>query len=165
MFDTDGGTIGDGAEDRNKNGRLDVTETSPNDPSDDRIPGIASTNTAIMSASNGGLLEVFLDFDLKYYGQPYRVIGSSSANSGFTWGGVTVPVDFSPLAARFILQDYYSFMFNCSGLLDINGDAIATMVVPAGAAPSGLTLYWAGIALSPSGLPNTSTNSTQTSFQ
>ncbi len=53
IADTDGGSVADGVEDVNRNGRLDGGETDPNDATDD-VPKEAEGGGGGCSASNGG---------------------------------------------------------------------------------------------------------------
>jgi MYXO-CTERM domain-containing protein len=53
--DTDFGTLPDGLEDKDENGRIDSGETDPNDPRDDKI-GAACTTDADCGAADSGLV-------------------------------------------------------------------------------------------------------------
>ncbi|MFO0590844.1 MAG: hypothetical protein U0441_25090 [Polyangiaceae bacterium] len=53
LVDTDGGTVSDGVEDANHNGKIDAGETDPNDPADD-VPVTGCADDAECGAANSG---------------------------------------------------------------------------------------------------------------
>jgi len=109
-------------------------------------PGVCNALTADARAASlaaGASVALELDAGVAQAARPYWILGSASGTApGLPLGpGLTLPLNLDPYF-QFTLSNPNALIAGALGLLDADGRASATFVVPAGADPSlaGLTL-------------------------
>jgi hypothetical protein len=111
----------------------------------------------------GGLLQFDFDFDSKYAGYPYIIIGSVAGNDITFLGSVKIPLIYDSIT-RMTLNRNYPTINSWSrfyGYLDSGGDGQALLYVhPADlTAYIGSTFYWAAFPMDTTKrIPTTSSN-------
>jgi hypothetical protein len=167
--DSDGGGIIDSGEDTNMNGMVNGMETDPSagNGDDDIVIGSISIAPQSLSMSNGGIAQIMIDFDDKYDSKRYMLLCSTTGDdTGFNLGRIHVPINFGAVLAKTLYSDYYNQMVNFNSDLNINGDALAMIVMPPNSPSSyaGLTLYFAALVIPPNGYPLSVTDSSSMGF-
>jgi FG-GAP repeat protein/VCBS repeat protein len=105
-------------------------------------------NTATISASAGGVLDLELDFPKAVRFDDYKVLISASG-TGPSYFGVLIPLTRDPLVTETFHGNYPVTVYSdLHGSLDASGNASASLTVPAGipSALIGTSFYLAAIA-------------------
>ncbi len=150
--DTDGGGVSDGEEDTDRDGRRNGYETSPEDPRDDRVPGVLTLTPAELATSLGGHVTFQADFEERFAGRDYFLLASTTGTSpGFDYRGVNVPLVLDPLTRLLALGGAPPFLYGAQGVLDAAGDATAFLATRPGelAAWAGSTVWWSVVVQDP----------------
>ena len=159
--DSDGGGIPDGGEDLNRNGRVDLYETDPNNLADDRIPGFLASDWQTVSNSTAQVTALTLDFGMDYAGHNFRILGSLTGSSpGFAYQGVSIPLIFDSLTTVLASGGIPVMFINFGGQLDAQGVALAYLATRPGeiSAFVGQSVWFAAVSIDPiSGLLSNAT--------
>jgi len=158
--DSDGGGIGDGAEDANLNGRQNLGETDATDPLDDRVPGTLTLSSGTISAAAGDTIIMTINFHDGMAGHHFRMLGSmTGTDPGILYGGVSIPLTYDLLTEKLARMDYEPSMQNFSGYLDGNGDAASLIITVPNelAAWVGLSFWWSVLSMEGT-VPSNATN-------
>lgn len=129
-------------------------------------PMISADGDSISTAV-GGTINFFLDFPVESAGLDFRLLGSSTGTGPIWRPGVYVPLTPGDLVWRYMTDPVEPSWFTHSiGVLDANGDATVTMVVPVdqGIFFLGETWYFAGVTLVPPATPLASTVAVKVEF-
>ena len=114
-------------------------------PADGLRPGSSS-----ISLGTGGTQSLDIDFGPAHGNEFYLVLGSGSGWSpGFPLGGGQVPLSWDPYTNYTLISPNSGLMPGSLGVLSSQGDATATLTLPAVSNPAwvGLRLYHAAIAI------------------
>jgi len=153
LADTDGAGVVDGEEDFDRNGAVDLYETDPNDPNDDRVPGTLALSRASISASATEVVRFDFDFPDGFAGHQYQVLGSATGTSPATViEGVSIPlVADNVFNVLWSGPPYAPPLVYFLGTLDVNGGGTAYLATRPGEASRfvGRTLYWAVVSRDP----------------
>ena len=107
-----------------------------------------TTSAQSISASQGGLIQLDLDFPTQHAGDSYAVLMSDQGPGSFQWG-VEIPLSLTPLVLASWRGQYpQPLSFGMHGVLDPFGDATAFTGLFASPPPRliGRTLFFAAIA-------------------
>lgn len=154
-----------GAGDVNGDGRADIIVAAPQKNSNGNTYAGAvyafsfrpflSSNTATISAASGGILQLDLDFSRTTASDEYKVL-ISATGTGPSFYGVPIPLTRDHLVNQTFLGIYpFSTYTNLHGTLDADGNASASISLPAGylSALVGRSFWLAAVANQPGQLP------------
>ena len=83
-------------------------------------------NPNTISASYGGMCQLFFDFDVSHAGNQYLVIASVAGTApGFSLNGVDIPLTRDFLTDQLLYQNYYPMMVGFSDNLSFLGNGTA----------------------------------------
>ncbi|MEX1024651.1 MAG: hypothetical protein WD226_06190 [Planctomycetota bacterium] len=113
-------------------------------------------DTIEISVAAGGTQQLALDAGPAFGGRVYFVVGSAHGTSpGFSFGGAFLPLVFDAYTTATIRDANTGAYNNTLGVLDANGEASASLVLPALSAPAlaGISVHHAFVAFDP-GFPS-----------
>jgi len=119
------------------------------------VEALISADADSISVAVGGTVNFYLDFPDSSAGHDYRLLGSLTGTGPVFLNGLYIPLTPGDQAWRYMTDPVPPPWFTDSiGVLDANGDATVTMVVPVDQGPYflGSTFYFAGVTLQ---LPST----------
>lgn len=140
---------------RQDNAGFDYEDVSDADFSIVSSPLVASPSS--ISVSSGGVQSLSLDAGVSHASENYWLAGSLTGTTpGLTVGSVTIPLVPDAWFEWCLLYPNVGPLGNTMGSLDANGQATATITLPAGLDPglSGLTVWHAFAAWTPGQLPS-----------
>lgn len=114
-----------------------------------------ATSAYSLSASQGGLIQLDLDFPTQHAGDSFAVLMSDQGPGSFQWG-VEIPLSLTPLALASWQGQYpQPLSFGMHGVLDPFGNATAFtgLFASSPARLVGHSFYFAAIAMPAGGLP------------
>jgi len=153
IADSDSGGMDDGGEDVNANGRIDIYETDPLNPADDRVPGTLLSDLPTIEASQSQITVLTLDFAGSFASHNYQILGSTTGTSpGFAYQGIQVPLVLDTLTMLLASGSAPPMMVYFNGQLDPQGDAVAYLATRSGEVSSfvGQTVWFAAVTIDPS---------------
>jgi hypothetical protein len=110
------------------------------------LPVLLQAAPASVSSAGGGSISIALDACPGLSGRIYfTLISASGIDPGLPFLGVTVPLNFDAFTSLGIEFPNTVIFQHTLGLLDAQGKATSTVVVPPGIVPAGTTLSFASV--------------------